>query len=102
MEGKQDLKELAQLVRKAAIVLNQKVRTYKFDEVETILQSEFPIDTAVTDTEMSVLGLACSLNDSDEDDRKQNNQLLIKKILDMKPDINYTDKFQRTALHMAA
>ena len=83
------MKELAALIRKAAIVLNQKTRTYQFDEIDTILNSEFPIDTAVTDTEMNVLGLACSLNDNDEDDRKQLNQQLIQKILDMKPNINY-------------
>ena len=31
------------------------------------MECEYPIDTEVTDTKMSALGLACSLNDSPTD-----------------------------------
>tara|TARA_B110000238_G_scaffold141552_1_gene152749 strand:+ start:211 stop:393 length:183 start_codon:yes stop_codon:yes gene_type:complete len=47
-------------------VLNPKIKKYKFVEVKNIMECEYPIDTEVTDTKMSALGLACSLNDSDE------------------------------------
>ena len=56
--------EIANLVKKAAIVLNSKIRSYKHEDISNILNSgEFPIDTAVTDTKMSALGLACTLTD---------------------------------------
>lgn len=47
-------------------MLNPKIKKYKFVEVKNIMECEYPIDTEVTDTKMSALGLACSLNDSDE------------------------------------
>ena len=64
MEGSaEDAEETQQLIRKAAIVLNPKIKKYKFDEVQNILECEFPIDTEVTDTKMSALSLACTLQD---------------------------------------
>ena len=58
--------DTAALVRKAAIVLNTKIRRYKLEDIKNILNCEFHIDNEVTDTKMSALSLACSLDDSDE------------------------------------
>ena len=53
--------EINDLVKKAAIVINPKIKRYKFGEIDEILNSEFPIDYPVTDTRMPCLSLACSL-----------------------------------------
>lgn len=53
------------LIRRAALVLFQRVRQYNFEEVNRILNSEYPIGTPVTDTDMDVFSLACSLPDHD-------------------------------------
>ncbi len=50
------------------------------------MECEYPIDTQVTDTKMSALGLACSLNDTDDickDDKtyKQCNAILLDLIM---------------------
>ena len=73
------------------------------------MECEYPIDTEVTDTKMSALGLACSLNDSDtECPYKMNksfrecNITLLDLIISQNPNINHVDKFERTPLHMAA
>ena len=55
-----------ELVKKAAQVINPKIKKYKFDEVNNILSSEFPIDTPVTDTYMPSMSHSASLvNNSD-------------------------------------
>ena len=89
------------LIRKAAQVINPKIKKYKFDEVENILKSEFPVDEFVTDTLMSSLCLACSLPDNTED-KQPKNQRLMGIILKQKPDINFKDMFERSPLHHAA
>ena len=66
-------------------------------EVANILDSEFPVDTPITDTTMSALGLACSLPDSNPTENQANSQLL-DLILKRGPDINKMDKFGRTPL----
>ena len=38
------------LIQQAAIRINPKIKAYKYEEVNTILNSEFPIDTHVTDS----------------------------------------------------
>lgn len=48
------------LYYRAAIHINPKIKGYKFDEVNEILNSEFPIDTSVTDTNITPFGLACA------------------------------------------
>ena len=54
----------AGLVRRAAIVLNPRIKKYKLKDVSNILESEeFPVDEPITDTHMSALCLACSLAD---------------------------------------
>ena len=57
---------MAALLKQAAVALNTKIKKYKFVDIQNIIQAEFPIDTEVTDTKMSALGLACSLEDTDE------------------------------------
>ena len=52
------------LIRKAAIVINPKIKRYQLDGVKQILNSEYPVDFPVTDTNMSALSLACSLSDA--------------------------------------
>ena len=89
--------------------MNPKIKKYKFAEVKNIMECEYPIDTEVTDTKMSALGLACSLNDSpdlkpDKIDKsfRECNVDLMDLILSQGPNINHVDKFDRTPLHMAA
>ena len=53
--------EMIELINKAAIVLNPNIKRYKYDKINEILNSEFPIDHPITDTKMSALCLACSL-----------------------------------------
>ena len=53
--------QINDLVKKAAIVINPKIKRYKYAEIDDILNSEFPIDYPVTDTRMPCLSLACSL-----------------------------------------
>ena len=50
-----------ELIKKAALVINPKIKRYKYDEVDEILNSEFPIDYPITDSRMPCLSLACSL-----------------------------------------
>ena len=52
------------LVKRAAQVLNPKIKKYKLQEIQNILSSEFPVDQPVTDTKMSSLCLASSLSDN--------------------------------------
>ena len=54
------------LIKRAAMVLNPKIKRYKYDEIDEILNSEFPIDYPVTDTKMPCLSLACSLPEKTE------------------------------------
>ena len=57
----------SELIRRAAMVLNPKMKKYKFNEVSKILESEeYPNDEPITDTHMSALCLACSLPDETE------------------------------------
>ena len=69
--------------------------------MDEILDSEFPINTPVTDTKMSSLGLACSLNDKTEQHKTMNLRLL-EAINRFGPDFNHRDRFGRTPLHHAA
>ena len=55
-----------ELIKKAAQVLNPKIKKYKFNEVNNILKSEFPTDYPITDTKMSPLSHACALLDNME------------------------------------
>jgi hypothetical protein len=52
---------MLELINKAAIVLNPNIKRYKYDKINEILNSEFPVDYPITDTRMSALSLACSL-----------------------------------------
>jgi len=70
-------------------------------EVNEILNSEFPIDYPVTDTGMSSFHLSCARLD-DTDNRKHANTLMAQCILKYAPNLHYQDKFGRTALHHAA
>ena len=45
-----DDQEMQSLMRKAAIVLNPKIKRYKIEEVSQILNSDYEIDFPVTDT----------------------------------------------------
>ena len=53
--------DLQELIRKAAIMLNPSIKRYKYDKINEILNSEFPPDFPIGDTEMSSLCLACSM-----------------------------------------
>ena len=44
-------------------MINAKIKRYKTDEVNEILNSEFPIDFVINDIGMSKLSMACSLHD---------------------------------------
>ena len=61
----EDTNDKNSLVRKAAQLLNPKIKKYKFKEVNNILESEFPIDEPITDTNMSAICLATTLLDND-------------------------------------
>ena len=97
MEGGQN----HDLVRKAAQVINPKIKKYKLPEVKNILQSEYPVDEPVTDTKMSALSLACSLTDAGQQLNDLNAELL-HLILSKNPNLNYQDKFKRQPLHLAS
>ena len=51
----------------------------------------------ITDTQISALGLACSLPDSNPTENEANSKML-EIILKRNPDINKVDKFGRTPL----
>jgi len=52
------------ILKRAAIFINPKIKAYRFDEVRKILDSgEFPINYPITDTQMSSLGLLCAMPD---------------------------------------
>ena len=89
-----------QLIKKAATVLVPKIKGYKFQNVQNILQSDFPTDTGITDTKMAALSVACSLPEKTEQD-KQNNRTLLVTILQQNPNINHKDSLNRTPLHHA-
>ncbi len=55
------MEQQVDLIRKAAQVINPKIKKYKMIEVKNILSSEFPVDEPITDTTMSSLCMACSL-----------------------------------------
>ena len=90
----------AGLIRRAAIVLNPKIKKYKFKEVKNILDSEYPVDEPITDTQMSALCLACSLSDSTEK-HQELNEKMVTMILGKEPNLNFKDDFHRTPLHFA-
>ena len=73
-------------------MLNPKIKKYKFDGVEEILNSEYPIDFSVTDTQMSAFSLACSLGEKTIQ-HPPYNQKLLDLIYKYNPNINHTDKF---------
>ena len=58
--------ELQALVKKAATVLPAKINKNKCEDVDGIIQSEFPIDYPITDTGMTVLIVACSYTNNDK------------------------------------
>ena len=89
------------LIQKAAIVLNPNIKRYKYDKINEILNSEFPINYAITDTKMSSLSLVASMPEPTAQ-HKVHNKKLIETILWYKPDLNHCDNFGRTALHFAA
>ena len=74
-------------ISRAAIVLNPKIKKYKFTEVKNIIDCEYPIDEPVTDTKMSALCLASTL--PDEGSMKDKNQQMMEIILEKNPMINY-------------
>ena len=98
-ENKED--DNSSLIRRAAQVINPKIKKYKFIEVKNILCSEFPTDEPITDTMMSSLSLACSLSDN-HPQKNEKNQQLLQIILERNPCINHRDNFKRTPLHHAA
>ena len=51
----------ADLVKKAGQIIFLKIKKYNFAEVEKILNSDYPVDHPVTDTQMSSFSFACSL-----------------------------------------
>ena len=53
------------LIQKAAMVLSTKIKREKIDEVQNVLNSEFPVDYPITDTGMSALSFACSMTEND-------------------------------------
>ena len=101
MVNLQDDANFQNLVKRAALVLFQRVKQYNIQEVDKILNSEYPIGTAVTDTDMDVFSLACSLPDHNNQLKVANLEML-KVINRYKPDYNHADKFKRTPLHHAA
>ncbi len=80
--------------------MNPKIKKYKFQEVQNILECEYPIDEPVTDTKMSALCLASAL--PDDDSLKEKNKQMLEILLEKNASINYLDKFLRTPLHLAA
>ena len=90
-----------QLIKKAAIVISPKIKRFKHQEVEEILDSEFPINTPVTDTQMSSISLTCSLPDNTQQ-HHANILRMLETIWKFNPDINHQDRFLRTPLHFAA
>ena len=98
-EGGQATQE--QLIKKAAIVISPKIKRFKHQEVEEILDSEFPINTPVTDTQMSSLSLTCSLPDNTQA-HHANIQKMLETIWKFNPSVNHQDRFLRTPLHFAA
>ena len=89
------------LIRKAGIVLNTKIKQYKIHEVDEILQTEYPINHTVTDTNMSALSLICSLPDNMPENKLANQQML-EMVFMHNPNLNHKDMFERTPLHIAA
>ena len=66
-----------QLLKSAAILLNPKIKTYKFEGIDEILNSdEFPIDFPVTDTQMSSFSYACTFPDGTPQRKAANLKLL--------------------------
>ena len=39
------------------------IKGYKFDEINEILSSEFPVNFSITDTDMSALLMICTMPD---------------------------------------
>ena len=92
---------MQELIAKAAIVLNPNIKRYKYDKINEILNSEFPIDYPITDTQMSALSLACSLPEPTPQ-HKVHSKKLVDTIFQYGPNLNLKDRFGRTPLHFAA
>ena len=54
------------VIFRASSVLYLKIKKYKLKDAYNILSSEFPIDEPITDTKMSSLSVACTLDDSND------------------------------------
>lgn len=50
------------IFRAAAYLFNY-IKHYQFDGINEILNSEFPIDFSITDTDMSALSMTCTMPD---------------------------------------
>ena len=61
--------DLNKLIQKAAMVLSTKIKREKIDEVQNVLNSEFPVDYPITDTGMSALSFACSMTENDNQEQ---------------------------------
>ena len=68
---------------------------------EILNSDEFPIDHPVTDTQMSALGLVCTLNDASAN-RKAANQKMLETIYKYSPSLCQSDILGRTPLHHAS
>ena len=78
-----------------------RIKNYKFEEVQEILNSEYPIDYTITDVGLSAFMYACSLPDQTPPQRKQYNLKMLQLIWSFGPDLKRMDKFRRTCLHIA-
>ena len=52
-----------EILKKAALHLNKYIKEYDFDKINEILKTEFPIDYPITDINMSVLSVICTMRD---------------------------------------
>ena len=89
------------LIKKAAQLLNPKIISYSYEQVAKIMNSEFPVDYPITNTNMSAFQMACSMPDNTEV-RQESNQKMLEIIWEHEPCMTYKDVFGRTALLLAA
>lgn len=86
---------------RAALKLNGQIKKCNFDNVNKILNSvNYPIDEPLTDTKMNALAFTCC-KPIESDNDGSNNLSMIKIILAKEPNLNFQDRYGRTALHHA-
>lgn len=80
-------------MKRNSLILWDAIKRGDLSTIKQILDSNFPIDTPVTDTGMTAFAFACSWSSKQD---------VFTTLLTKRPNVNAPDKSKKTPLHQAA